>query len=331
MTWTTGNAQVDDVLNTWLNRKFVDDLTYELQHQKFTADAMIPKGGGSAARYIDYAPPGRNTSYAAGNTQLPEGNTGSAHEITGITMTPTTVTVTEFGEHIKIGTLYDFASMPGTKEQTIKRLTDGAKLSLDEAVRVEANLSTALYHAVTSQAGASTTANVTPAALGAAALITVKGALKANLIMGVTGKEGHPDRQYAAVLTPTQETDITTEVTTGRVYWSNAVVNVPGMEGQLKFVNGYIGSIYGVATYITQNFVTATMTTAGNVQVGYVYGADAVAAVAFSSMKPEIIINDVNSPYKNLNSIAWHANFGAKLISLNPGVIFRVVKIYSAT
>ena len=48
--------------------------------------------------------------------------------------------------------------------------------------------------------------------------------------------------------------------------------------------------------------------------------------MAFQDMNAEIILNDVNSPYKNVNSFAWHAMFGAGLIDSA-----RVVKLYSAT
>ena len=40
--------------------------------------------------------------------------------------------------------------------------------------------------------------------------------------------------------------------------------------------------------------------------------------------KKPTVINDVNSPYKNVNSIAWHAMFGVGLISGT-----RVIKLYT--
>ena len=208
----------------------------------------------------------------------------------------------------------------------------GAAVALDDVVRAEAEVTTIAWSATATQAGAQAAAITTIAdntlGIGAAGLMTIRAALKKGLVQGIKGVSGHPDRQYAAILTPSQEAQITTEVTTGRVYWSNAVVNVPGAEGQLKFVNGYIGSVYSTCVYITQNFLSATFTAA--VSVGYMLGADAIAAVAFKQMAPQVITNDVNSPFKNVNSIAWHANFGAKIVATQAAGQNRIIKIYSA-
>ena len=46
--------------------------------------------------------------------------------------------------------------------------------------------------------------------------------------------------------------------------------------------------------------------------------------MAFKDMTPEVVINDVNSPYKNVDSVAWHLFFGTGLVDGG-----RVVKMYS--
>lgn len=343
MAYTTGNAAVDEVLNTWLNKKFVTDLMFDLQWQKFTADALIPEDQGACARYIEFAPPGRNSSYSSqGNTQMSEAMTNfntatSLHEITGITTLRTEVTVFEFGEHLKVGSLYDFASMPGTKEKVVKRLKDGAAVSLDDVVRAQANLTTyAIVADDTSVSGLfgggtpviTTIPSATANKLGAAAIVAAKNILRAGLVPGIEGRAGHLSGNYALIITPSQETQIVTEVSTGRIYWSNCVVNVPGTMGQEKFVKGYLGDIYGTSCYTTQNFATATFTS--TVSVGYIMGADAVAAVAFRQMDPQVIMNEVNSPYKNVNSVAWYAQFGAGIVGAAAGLSNRVIKIYSS-
>ena len=324
---TTTAVTVDAVFEILINKQFVSDLEYALQHQKFITKGTLVKGGGAnVLRFVEFAPPnpaasGPVTSYSgAGQSAITEGST-TANEITGITQTPTEITVTEYGEFLKIGQLYEFAAISGTREKLQKRLRDGGVASIDSAVRLAAAQSTNKMYATTAQAGAVTTQG-TPASLGAAALMACRKQLFGGLAKGLEGVPGHPDMHYAAVLTPQAELDIVTEVTTARVYWSNAVVNVPGKLGQEKFVNGYIGSIYGVAVYITQNFQTTLLTSAAS--VNFVYADGGVGAASFEDMNPRIILNDVNSPYKNLNSIAWHAMFGTKLLSST-----RVVILYS--
>lgn len=333
MAHVTSNAAVDDVFATWINRTFVSDLELSLQHQKFTFKGTIEKGAGAnILRFNDFAPPGALT----GNALLPGPNTGysgagqaliaeattSANEITGITINPTNVTMAEYGEFLKIGQLYEYAAVGGTRERLRKRLRDGALASIDSAVRIQALTSTNKVYATAAQSGGVTTGPAALTALGASTLMLARKTLFSAAAKGLEGVAGHKDGQYAAVLTPQQELDVITEVTTLRVYWNNAVVNVPGPAGIDKWINGYIGSIYGVACYTTQNYATVAYTSAA--QIGIVYADGGVGAASYDQMEPQIILNDVNSPYKNVNSIAWHAIFGAALIGSA-----RVVILYS--
>lgn len=327
MAHITSNAAVDDVFATWINRKFVSDLEYSLQHMKFTMKGTIQKGAGATIlRLVDFAPPSPGTqgpvlSYTGtGTTNLTEA-TVSGNEITSITTNPTNITVLEYGEFLKIGQMYEYAAVEGTRERLRKRLLDGGNGTLDSLVRVQAHTSTNLLCCTAVQTGGQTTIT-TATACGAAAIMQARKILFAGLCTGISGVSGHPDGQFAAVITPLQELDIISEVTTLRVNWSGAVVNVPGAMGQEKFVKGYIGSIYGVAVYTTQNHITATNGTTN--QIGYIYGDGGVGSVSYGDAMPEVILNDVNSPYKNVNSIAWHAYFAAGLISST-----RVVKMYS--
>ena len=257
---------------------------------------------------------------SGGSASFTEGST-TANEITGITTTPTNIVVGEFGEFLKIGQLYEYASVSTTRERLVKRLRDGAAVSIDSYTRSFGMTSTNTLYATAVQTGGQTTVTTTTA-LSASTIVQARKILFAGLATGFTGIPGHPDEQMAAVLTPLQELDVVSEVTTSRLYWSNAVVNVQGPMGQEKFVKGYLGSIYATACYVTNNFTTSLNTVAN--QIGFVYGDGGIASLNYGEMAPSVIINDVNSPYKNVNSIAWHCYHGAGLISS-----VRVVKLYS--
>lgn len=321
MAHATTNTAVDDVLTTYLNKDFVSDLEWNLQYQKFTMKGDIPTGGGNVIRFNEFSAPA-TTGYAAGSTAITEGST-TANEITGITTTPSNLTMAEFGEFFKETQLYQLAAQPGTLERLKKRLMDGCKVSIDSYTRNQYVQSTNIIYATADQTGGSTTAAV-HTKLGASTIILGKKVLRAALATPFKGITGHPDGKFAAILSEKQELDVVTEVTTLRLYWSNAVVNVPGMKGQDKFVDGYLGDIYGVATYTTQNSTTATNTAAA--EVGFVVGDGGVLSATIAQMQPRIIVNDVNSPYKNVNSVAWHAFYQAALHSST-----RVVKLYSLT
>ena len=323
---TTGTA--NSVLTTWLNRNFVIDLEFALQHQKFTTKAVIPKNSGQIGRFIAFAPPTKYTSYAQGPTALTEGavfSSTDSHEITAITQSSTDITISEFGEWTKVGSMYEYASVPGLRAELLKRLRDGAAFSLDRYILVKALATTNILYADTTQQGASTsTTTGMTAVIGAASITACTKVLFSNLARGFTGAEGVPENQYVAVITPDQEQDIVTEFTTQRMTWNQSVVQVPGGLGQEKWCNGYVGSVYRTAVVVTQNYTTMLITTSQEVAI--VYSQGGVGAMAFQDMNPQIILNDVNSPYKNVNSFAWYCNFGAGLIDSN-----RVIKLYSAT
>jgi hypothetical protein len=83
-----------------------------------------------------------------------------------------------------------------------------------------------------------------------------------------------------------------------------------------------MGEVYGVMCYRTQNYDQTTVTSLAD--NNYLLADGGIGAVAFDDMKAKIVINDVNSPYKNVDSIAWHAYFGTGLIDSA-----RVVRMYS--
>jgi len=322
MAHATTNTDVDDILTMYLNKEFISDLEFNLQYQKFTMKGDIPNGGGNVIRFNEFSAPAATGYTGGGSAAITEGST-TANEITGITTTPSNLTMAEFGEFFKETQLYELAAQPGTLERLKKRLLDGCKVSIDSFTRGKYMQSTNIFYASAAASGGTATGPASVTAMGASTLIGAKKVLRAALAQPFKGVSGHPDGKYAAILSEKQELDVVTEVTTGRVYWSNAVVNVPGTMGQQKFVDGYLGVIYGVATYTTNNSTTASYTS--TVEVGFVCADGGVLSASIAQMSPRIIVNDVNSPYKNVNSVAWHSFYQAALHSST-----RLVKLYSS-
>jgi N4-gp56 family major capsid protein len=325
---TDNTGALTQLLTTWLNKKFVSDLEWSLQHQKFTLKAIIPQGSGKIGRFISFAEPPGGTSYSGTSTTALTEVFTTENAIATITAAGDEITIAEYGEFHKTADLAMYAAVTGSREKLLKRLGDGAAITVDTLVYNKAIQSTNYIYATAAATGGTTTFNTgSVTALNAMALIQAAKIMKSNKAKGFSGIAGHPDKQFAAVVSPKGELDIVSETTTGRTYWSQAVTNVPGSMGQEKWVNGYLGSIYGVATYMSQNLGTGiTYTASSTGDIALVYADGGVGAMAFKDMKPEIILNDVNSPYKNVNSIAWKVFFGTVLIDTN-----RVVKIYHAS
>ena len=117
------------------------------------------------------------------------------------------------------------------------------------------------------------------------------------------------------------------EATAGRMTWAEAVTQVPGTMGQEKWVNGYMGSVYGTACYRTQNFDLTTITV--STENNYLLAEGGIGSLSIIDAAPSIYVNsasssDVGNPYRNQNTIAWHAYFATALIDVN-----RVVRLYS--
>jgi hypothetical protein len=311
---TAANA---DALTTWLNKKFISDLMFRCQYQPFTEKAIIPPGSGQVGRFLAWNLPSAGTALTEG--------TNSEGEVT-FTGQKTDITVKEWGQHVKTNELMMYAAVKGAREKLSKRLLDGAELTIDTMIQAQAALpgtGTGLYSNV-SAAGATTTAPATVGTGNAAALITAKRLLLDAKGKGFEGVRGHTDGEFAAILSTRFEQDMVQEVSTGKITWSDMVKNVPGRLGQEKMIRGYLGSVYGVACYVTQNNAQLTLTSLCDVNV--VMSDGGIGSMAFEDMKPGIMVTPVNGPYRNQDWIAWHLNMNAAAIA-NAGV--RVIRLYS--
>ena len=329
MAFTSGSAgAASGLLTTWLNRKFICDLEWSLQFQKFTTKAIIPPGSGKIGRFNVFVPPPAGTSYSTSSTTALVETWTTQNEIATITATSTDITIQEYGEFHKTSALAMYAVVPGAREKLRKRIVDGAQVTIDFLTMKQFEQSTNyLYNTAAATGGTTTFSTGSVTGLSAAAIMQAKKILFANKVPTFSGIAGHPDGKYAAVIGPKGELDIVTETTTGRLTWGQAVTNVGGPDAQKRWVDGYVGTIYGVAVYTTQNLTTATLYTGASTgDVSFVCGDGGVGAMAFMDMEPAVVINDVNSPYKNVDSVAWHIFYGTAILDTN-----RVVKMYSAS
>jgi len=325
---STSAGAASGLLTTWLNRKFISDLEWSLQFQKFTTKAIIPPGSGKIGRFNVFVPPPAGTSYSTSSTTALTETWTTQNEIATITATSTDITIAEYGEFHKTSALAMYAVVPGAREQLRKRIVDGAQVTIDFLTMKQFEQSTNyLYNTAAATGGTTTFSTGSVTGLSAAAIMQAKKILFANKVPTFSGIAGHPDGKYAAVIGPKGELDIVTETTTGRLTWGQAVTNVGGPDAQKRWVDGYVGTIYGVAVYTTQNLTTATAYTGSSTgDVSFVCGDGGVGAMAFMDMEPSVVINDVNSPYKNVDSVAWHIFYGTAILDTN-----RVVKMYSAS
>jgi N4-gp56 family major capsid protein len=318
-TWATDVNT--SLLTTYLVRKFIPALEQDLQTQRFTTKALIPEGMGNIARFNVFSNPDTTDS----TTALTEGTT-TEHETT-VTTTGTDATIAEYGEFIPESKLQKYTQVKGAREELSARMAFGAALAVDTLVRNEILTTTTAWYALSTVAGGDQS-TVTVEQMSAAAVIGAAEVLKGAFVRGFSGVSGHPNRHYALILGTMSERDMVQEASTGRMTWGQAVTNVPGVMGQEKWVNGYMGSVYGTACYCSQN-VSQTATGGVTADNNMLLGEGAIGAVGLEDMDPNVYVNvassqDVGNPYRNRNTIAWHINFATALIDVN-----RAVRLYA--
>jgi N4-gp56 family major capsid protein len=327
MAQTTATAA--NVLTTYLVRRFIPSLEHELQYQKFTTKATIPQGMGNIARFNVFASP------AVNSTALTQAST-TDNELTRITTQASNLTLAEYGEFLAVGRLWDYTSVPGSREALADRMSYGAARSLDRVVLNQIhNVGTQAFWCTSASNGGTTTAPAAAPGNGsAAAIIGAARGLRDNAALGFTNVPGHPSRHFAAIVSPKFELDMVTEGTTDRMTWAEANTDVPGQAGQGKWVNGFMGSVYGTALYRTQANIQTTYTnTADN---SYMLAEGGVASVSIIDADPQIFVNtassgDIGNPYRNRHTIAWHAYFASAIITdEDGGTNDRIVRLYSA-
>ncbi len=309
------------LLTTWISKKWIPALERDLQISKFTTKVIVPPGMGRVGRVVTFSnAPGSTTA-------LSDGTIGNSVDIT---TTGSDLTINEYGEYTHIPSINDFAMSSGMREEIVKRFRHGALVSIDGQVNAAAQtMTTNVFVFQNSTAGAAASPLNAAFAANASGIISARKKVKDAFAVGFTGIEGHPDGQFAFICGQQAEVDIVTEATTGRMTWQNSVVNVPGRLGQEKWVNGYMGSIYGTACYTSQNMTTGLSYSASNVTCNFVLADGCLAAMAYQDMDPQIFVNvpgptSTDNKYRNFISVAWHTLFATKL---HDGA--RGVKIYS--
>jgi len=313
-------TQAAQLLRTYISKRWIPALERSLQLHRFTTKVQIPPGMGAQGRVVTFSNPPASTTAITTNLGNP----------IDITTTGTSITISEYGEHMPLVGLIDYAAVPGYRDEVVKRFVHGANVAIDGLVRNALNPQTTnvMVPIVTSQAGGALVPSGTPQRMNAACVIAASKEVKDAFARGFRGIEGHVDGHYACVIGQQAELDMVTEMSTTRMTWAQAVTNVPGRLGQEKWVEGYIGSIYHTAVYESENLTYASYSST-DVTQNFLLADGAVAAMSLGDMKPEVFVNvpsqyDIGNPFRREFTVAWYIRFGTALHDAA-----RSVKIYS--
>lgn len=319
-----------DVLIEKLRRQFIPFLRNELRFADYAVAGSQPKGGGSKSlRWMLF---NKITEDETGG--LTEGDETDG-EITTLSVTTLTTTVGEFGAWVKISSLADLAHTPETRAQYAEGLAEHGARTLDTLIRDAAANTTGdtfLVSGETAVNGGTLAATETAMAQDIA---VIAGAFNQNDAKPVPGLG-----MYVCIVHGSVEQDIVTDVTTGRLSWSEVNKYVPGLDGQKKIIEGTPGAIYGCMVLRSNNIATEVLTNTITAYVNVALADHGVGRASFDAMTPSGARRGVKGPalmakqsgpgdtsnaLSMFSTLGWKFNSGQIRLDAN-----RCITFYSA-
>ncbi len=317
-----------DVLVERLRRQFIPFLRNKLRFADYAVPGAQPKGGGS--KQLRWMLFNKITQDETGG--LTEGS-ASDGEITTLSVTTISTTVAEYGAWVKISSLADLAHTPETREQYAKGLAEHGARTLDSLLRNVADDSTTfLVSGETATGGGTLAATETAQAQDIAVLAGRFNQNDAEPVPGVG--------MYVCIVHGSVEQDLVTDVTTGRLSWSEVNKYVPGIDGQKKIIEGSPGAIYGMMVLRSNNITTTVLTSTITAYVNIALADHGYGRASFDAMTPSGAKRGVKGPaliakqsgpqdtsqaLSMFSTLGWKFNSGQALLDSN-----RVIVFYSA-
>lgn len=301
-----------DVLIEKLRREFVPFLREELCFADYATPGQQPKGGGSySLRWCLF-------------TQITQDETGgltegsaSDGEITTLSVTTVTTTVSEYGAWVSISSLADLAMTPETRSQYAEGLAEHGARTLDSLLRNVADNTTTTFVAQETATGTGTLAT-TDSAIGQD-LAILSGRFNQN-----DAKRFPSTGMFVCIVHGAVEQEIVTDVTTTRLSWSEVNKHVPGIDGQSKIIKGSAGAIYGMMLVRNNNITTAVLTNTVTAYVNIALAQHAIGRTSFDGMTPSgapkgvkgpALIAKQSGPQDTSNALNMFATLGWKFNS----------------
>jgi N4-gp56 family major capsid protein len=314
-----------DVLVERLRRQFVPFLRNALKFADFAVPAAQPRGGGSKQlRWMLFT---KITQDETGG--LTEGS-ASDGEITTLSVTTISTTVAEYGAWVKISSLADLAHTPETRAQYAEGLAEHGARTLDTLLRDVADDTTTFLVSGEVATGTGTLAATETA--NAQDIAVISGRFNQNDAKPAQGG------MYVCIVHGEVEQDLVTDVTTGRLAWSEVNKYVAGVDGQKKIIEGSPGAIYGTMILRSNNITTTVLTNTITAYKNIALADHGIGRASFDAMTPrgakargpalmakQSGPQDTSNALSMFSTLGWKFNSGQALLDSN-----RVILYYSA-
>jgi len=314
-----------DVILEKLRRQFVPFLRNELHFADYATEGAQPKSAGSKSmRWVLFT---KITQDETGG--LTEGS-ASDGEVSSLAVSTVTTTVAEYGAWVKITSLADLASTPETLAEYAKGLGEHAARTLDSLLRNVAD-------------GTTTTLNAQDTATGTGTMISTDTAIAQDIAV-ISGRFNQNDCKgfaslggmYVCIVHGKVEQDIVTDVTTGRLAWSDVNKYVPGIDGQKKIIQGSPGAIYGTMVLRSNNIATATVSTSVTGYLNIAMADHGLGRSSFEGMTPKgakakgpALLSaksdgrDTSNPLRMFSTLGWKFNSAQAILDVNRLILYR--------
>jgi len=315
-----------DVLVERLRRQFIPFLRNKLRFADYAKIGSQPKGGGSKQlRWLLF---NKITQDETGG--LTEGSATDG-EVTSLTVATVSTTVAEYGAWVKISSLADLAHTPETRAQYAEGLGEHGARTLDSLLRdVADDTTTFLVSGEVATGGGTLAATETAMAQDIAVLSGRFNQNDANHIPGVG--------MFVVIVHGEVEQDLVTDVTTGRLSWSEVNKYVPGLDGQKKIIEGTPGAIYGTMVLRSNNITTTVLTNTITAYINIALADYGIGRASFDGMTPsgarsrgpaimaaKATGGDTSNPLRMFSTLGWKFNSGQALLDDN-----RAIRYFSA-
>ena len=321
VTFGTNGGNAAGLWSTYILRKFIPALRDNLVLAQYAEKASLPKGEGALiARWNTMA------NLTVDTTVLEEGS-ATDNEVTEVAITAVEATVAAYGQWMKISDLAEESVTRSALDAYADTFAFAGAKVLDMLVYNAAVTTTnALKSGDTSASGTLTTLET----------LTAQDAVVAGELLRAANARGYENlgNKYFVGIAAEQELHLVTDVTTGRLSWSNVFQHTsPGLDRIVNKTNGdVVGAIGRVVVGICDAVGTVVVDTGVTGYRGLAMGRHGVGWLGFGTKQtsPKIIMkrpgpSDTSNPLNQYMTMGYKFKGVSKLLSAA-----RVFTVYSA-
>jgi N4-gp56 family major capsid protein len=293
---TTG---LSNLMSTFYDKVFLDRAEAELQYDFGAQVRKVPMNSGKTVIF------NRFSTLAAATTALTEATNPSGSDMT---TTQVSATVAEYGDFVKVGSLFEMTSIDDGLKEHAEVMGYQAGLTVDTLIKNELSANATVQFA---------TAKTALSALSATDVLSSAEIKKAVRTLRKNKAKTFANGLYRGIVPTSAVYDLRGDAT-----WLSAQIYTDAS----KVKNGAVGALHGVDFIETNNESSESSTV--TVYHTFIFGMNAYGSINLQGQPDKKILvkkpgaNDTSNPLDMFSTIGWKLTFVAKV--LNAGWIIVI-------